>query len=295
MTRKNSRRTFLKTAAVAGAVGIVSTRGQAQESTFDLGGDTGGWIGRSPESIAEERNPTLELEPGETYEIVWENVDGARHNVVILGEGQERLVRTEIIAEEGATQSVEFEATEDMTEYLCEVHPETMIGDIEVGEADAEQEETPTETTTPEDGAETETTTEQETDEEETEVPEVREPQAVEEETPAVDSEVNEDAVAQFQGETTTEEGGTEVPEAREPEEAEQGMPEAAPEVRGEGFDPDQINVNVIVGGENETETEQGLRGRPSSGRSGLGALSVIGGLTSAGAFILARDGDDEE
>jgi plastocyanin len=257
----SSRRTFLKAAAVAGTLGVISTSGQAQATTIELGGDTGGWIGRSPESIAETRNPTLELEPGQTYEIVWENVDGARHNVVILSEGGERLVRSELIAQEGATQTVEFEATAEMSEYLCEAHPETMIGGIETAGEDAGQEatETPTEEET-----ETEDGTDEGQDGEETEVPEAREPQEAVEATPEADPEVPEQEF--------------------DPD-----------EIDVQEFDPDEIDVKVFINGtEVGNESEQESRWRPSSSQTDFGTLGAFGGLASVGAYLFSRDEGDE-
>lgn len=62
--------------------------------------------------------------------------------MIVDADGAE-LVRTDIMETEGETQSVEFEATEGMAEYYCEVHPESMRGSIEVGDGgatgDAEQ------------------------------------------------------------------------------------------------------------------------------------------------------------
>ncbi|WP_205254117.1 MULTISPECIES: BGTF surface domain-containing protein [Halostella] len=153
-----TRRTVLSVAAVGGPYAMFAGvhRSTDQESArIELGGETPGWVGRAPADIEGETNPTLTLTAGETYELVWENVDGAPHNVVIVdGEGSE-LVRSEIISEQGTTQTVEFTASEEMAEYYCEVHPNTMHGDVAVeaettaesavetseGETDEEEEE----------------------------------------------------------------------------------------------------------------------------------------------------------
>ncbi|MDZ7730889.1 MAG: plastocyanin/azurin family copper-binding protein [Natrialbaceae archaeon] len=77
--------------------------------------------------------PPLELEAGQTYEVTWENVDGEPHNFAILsGAGEQLRPGARYIEEQGATQTVEFEATGDMAEYYCEVHPDTMRGEISV-------------------------------------------------------------------------------------------------------------------------------------------------------------------
>ena len=127
------------TGAAAGLTAVASA--QEDETVLELDGDTPGWIGLSPEAIEGEENPTLELETGETYEVVWENVDGLPHNFAILSGDGEQLVRSDVIEGEGETQTVEFEVTEEMAEYYCEIHPDTMRGDIEL--VDAEPEEDP--------------------------------------------------------------------------------------------------------------------------------------------------------
>jgi glucose/arabinose dehydrogenase len=131
----SSRRTFLKATAAAGVlagVGGVATGQERQEFVF--GGETAGWMGREPSEIEGETNPTLQLEVGQEYAFTWENVDARPHNVAILdGEG-EALESTEIINEEGATQTLQFTATEEMAEYVCEVHPVSMRGSISFGD-----------------------------------------------------------------------------------------------------------------------------------------------------------------
>lgn len=155
-----SRRTVVKTTAAATT--LLATAGMgavtAQETTFRLGGEVGGWRGQSPSSIQGETNPTLDLEAGTEYTIVWENLDGAPHNVVIEDEDGNNLVQTEIMSNQGTTQSVTFTASEEMNEYYCGVHPQSMRGSVNVsGSAGTE---TPSETETP---AETETETPAET------------------------------------------------------------------------------------------------------------------------------------
>lgn len=160
-----SRRTVVKTAAMAtgllAGVGISDTIA-AQKTTFQLGGKVAGWQGRSPSAIKGQTNPTLALKPGKTYKIVWENVDGAPHNVVIEDANGNNLVRTKLIGRQGATQSVTFTASKKMAEYYCQVHPQSMRGNVRVNGAGSgetptpDPTETPTETATP---AETPTAT----------------------------------------------------------------------------------------------------------------------------------------
>ena len=140
MTRplsKTTRRTVLKIASATGAVvgfsGLSSAQGEAD---FELGGETPGWVGRVPGSTEGERNPTLEIVPGEEYELVWENLDGARHDFVIENRDGEVVLQTEIIAAEGETQTVTFTAEEDFAEYYCSVHPASMRGEFNVEDAE---------------------------------------------------------------------------------------------------------------------------------------------------------------
>ncbi|MDF9746976.1 PQQ-dependent sugar dehydrogenase [Natrinema salsiterrestre] len=137
-----SRRRVLQAAAAAGGIAALGgvTVGQDTE-TIELGGETSGWMGRSPSDIEGETNPTLELQEGTTYEITWENVDGAAHNIAILDSEGNELESTEIITGEGETQTLEFEATSEMAEYYCVVHPNTMRGSIELSSGGGGQQE----------------------------------------------------------------------------------------------------------------------------------------------------------
>ncbi|WP_225335347.1 family 16 glycoside hydrolase [Halomicrobium urmianum] len=102
------------------------------EEVCSIAGGTHLWVGVSPDSIAELTNPTLELTAGETYTVEWTNTDGEEHNFVIADADGTELVASDTIAEEGATQSVEFEATEEMATYYCGPHSESQSGSIEV-------------------------------------------------------------------------------------------------------------------------------------------------------------------
>jgi plastocyanin len=135
-----SRRTFLRAAGGAAAVaGTGVARGQEVAETYEFGGEVAGWEGRAPASIEGETNPTLNLEAGETYEFVWENLDGAPHNFVIRDAEENVLAETETMSEQGATRSVTATVEEAATTYVCTVHPNTMVGDVTFGAADGEQ------------------------------------------------------------------------------------------------------------------------------------------------------------
>ncbi|MEF8842362.1 MAG: plastocyanin/azurin family copper-binding protein [Haloarculaceae archaeon] len=150
-----ARRTVLAGIGAAGLAGAATVPANAQsevETEFRFGGSRAFWRGQAPESIEGVENPTLELEAGKRYRVVWENLDGEAHNWVIEDADGNNIVRTEIISEEGATQTVEFEATAAMASYYCEVHPTSMRGPVEVsgGTSDTSTPtETPAETPTP--------------------------------------------------------------------------------------------------------------------------------------------------
>lgn len=136
-----SRRLFLRLAAATGVVAGIGTTAFAQAGEITLNGEASGWVGTAPAEIEGETNPTLRLRAGETYTLTWTNADGAPHNVVIVDADGNALERTEILDQEGETQSLEFEATEEMATYYCEVHPDSMRGEITTDDATAETEE----------------------------------------------------------------------------------------------------------------------------------------------------------
>ncbi|OIB56513.1 PQQ-dependent sugar dehydrogenase [Natrialba sp. SSL1] len=135
----------MQATALASVSGFATTAlaQDGENNQIELLGRTSGWIGSSPDDIADERNPTLELVEGEEYTLIWENEDGAGHNFVIEDEeGEENFVETDVISGTGETQEVEFTAEEGMAEYYCAPHPQSMRGDIElVDEANGEEEE----------------------------------------------------------------------------------------------------------------------------------------------------------
>ncbi|WP_394342953.1 cupredoxin domain-containing protein [Natrinema altunense] len=104
------------------------------DTRIELDGQTPGWVGISPDSIADETNPTLILTEGETYEIGWPTGDGNQHNIAIYDENDEVVddLVTERVTEPGDDQWLEFEASSEMVTYICEVHPTSMVADIQV-------------------------------------------------------------------------------------------------------------------------------------------------------------------
>ncbi|MHC3439470.1 plastocyanin/azurin family copper-binding protein [Natrialbaceae archaeon A-gly3] len=135
----------MKTAAASTLAGLgaatVAVGQDALPEEIELGGQTSGWIGQSPEEIADERNPTLRLLEGQEYVLTWENLDGIGHNFIIEDEDGENIVETDIISGSGETQTVEFTATAEMHEYYCAPHPTSMRGDVEVVDDEPEPEE----------------------------------------------------------------------------------------------------------------------------------------------------------
>lgn len=99
-----------------------------------LEGFTENWLGVEPQPIEGEENPTLLLFDGQEYDLTWENMDGAPHNIVIWNDDDEVVedYQTEIMEEEGESQTLTIEVSEEMAQYVCEVHAGTMIGDIDV-------------------------------------------------------------------------------------------------------------------------------------------------------------------
>ncbi|MFC4551015.1 MULTISPECIES: twin-arginine translocation signal domain-containing protein [Halorussus] len=191
MTQNTSRRRFLKAAAATGAVAglnaTVLAQGQNEEYIL-LGGKTVGWQGfRLPgqATASASKNPTLNLQPGTTYTLLWRNMDGQPHNFAIqdsqgnnlpaletlsvdqssqawetlnqtsgnqtttnvslgnatggnqtqtqTGGDQQLANKTDIVSEQGAVQGVRFTASQKMDSYICLVHPNTMVGEIQVG------------------------------------------------------------------------------------------------------------------------------------------------------------------
>lgn len=144
-----ARRTVIKAAAVisAGSVGHAAAQeddengDQDVAETFELLGETGGWVGVSPDEIEEEQNPTLLMNEDEEYEVGWENGDGAAHNFAIEGEDNEVFIETDYVSSIGETASVTFTAEEEFDHYICHPHRKTMRGRIVFDESELEDAE----------------------------------------------------------------------------------------------------------------------------------------------------------
>ena len=124
----------MKVAGAGAVVGGFASFSLAQGEAIQLGGEVQAWQGQAPAEIEGESNPTLQLQAGTEYEVVWENLDGQPHDFVIRDENGERLVGTEIVSEQGATTSLTFTASEEMATYVCTVHPSSMRGEVQIGQ-----------------------------------------------------------------------------------------------------------------------------------------------------------------
>ncbi|WP_224268224.1 hypothetical protein [Haloprofundus salinisoli] len=100
------------------------------ENRIRLGARTDGWVGRAPDSIADQQNPNLSLVEGETYELIWENLDGNEHQLLIEDQSQTVLYTTDRASDQGSQQRITFEAREAMSTYYCRNHSSQMRGQV---------------------------------------------------------------------------------------------------------------------------------------------------------------------
>lgn len=114
MTRP-TRRDFVSAIGLFGLTGTTAAAGAQQgddgRNLIVLGGETEGWLGRSPPDIRGERNPTIEMRAGDRYELVWINRDGREHELIIADEAGEDLVETREAERTGAAVRTTFRAT----------------------------------------------------------------------------------------------------------------------------------------------------------------------------------------
>ncbi|MEY7848063.1 PKD domain-containing protein [Natrarchaeobius sp. A-rgal3] len=102
---------------------------------FYFEGRIAAWTGIEPEGIAGVDNPRLVLFEGEEYDFRWINEDGAVHNIAMHDENEDVVddYATEGMGDEGEEQTLEsVVASEEMVTYICEYHPTTQVGDLEV-------------------------------------------------------------------------------------------------------------------------------------------------------------------
>lgn len=77
----------------------------------------------------EQLNQTAEN--GTQMETTTTEMEGGGNETTTVSE-EDLVDSTENVAEEGAVQAVRFTASEEMATYICQVHPNTMVGDIEL-------------------------------------------------------------------------------------------------------------------------------------------------------------------
>lgn len=133
-----ARRELIQTTGVAAAtVGTIimatdDTKAQGVTQTYRFGGEVQGWQGRAPAEIEDSVNPSIELQAGNEHEFWFENIDGAPHNMTIQDAEGNTIVQSSLVTTEGGTGSVTFTATPQMVQYICTIHPTTMVGDVNV-------------------------------------------------------------------------------------------------------------------------------------------------------------------
>lgn len=110
-----------------------TTAGEDGPTTIILGGESSHWFGLAPPPIHGEENPTLALQAGRRYELVWINLDGEEHELIVEDANGQELEASESARRAGQTVRMTFTASEEMAEYYCEYHPEAMRGDVRLG------------------------------------------------------------------------------------------------------------------------------------------------------------------
>lgn len=131
------RRTVLKSLGAAGAVALAGCLGDDDEEEHDgfvidpgttvvLEGNPEYWEGAEPSAIDGEENPTLILDAGAEYTFEYVNIDNVPHDLIIADDGGNTVddLETEQVSDEGESASLNFEATEEMVEYYCSLHPQ---------------------------------------------------------------------------------------------------------------------------------------------------------------------------
>lgn len=71
------------------------------KKSFKLGRKVAGWQGRAPNAIDGKSTPTLQMTAGTTYEIIWENLDEKKHELIIESGSGEELAATEHASKKG--------------------------------------------------------------------------------------------------------------------------------------------------------------------------------------------------
>lgn len=95
-------------------------------TTIVLDGYSSHWEGVEPTDIEGVENPTLVLSEGEEYEMEWINADNIVHNLEIHdddGQPVNNLVTDDIQEEGQRSDPLQFTASAEMAEFICNFHP----------------------------------------------------------------------------------------------------------------------------------------------------------------------------
>lgn len=142
-TNRITRRRFLK--ATGGGTAVTLLAGCADDEPAEMDweavdefvfeGRVRAWTALEPDFIADEENPTIVLFEGQEYNFRWINMDGIIHNLEIR-DGNDEVVddyQSESVSEEGEEVPLDgVVATPEMTTYICQYHPTSQVGDIDV-------------------------------------------------------------------------------------------------------------------------------------------------------------------
>ncbi len=98
---------------------------------IQVAGYMDGWEGVEPEMIAGAVNPPIVLADGSEYTFSFENADGEPHSLELHAERDDVVHSTAVVEETGSGETLDFEATSDLEWYVCGVHNQVMVGQIE--------------------------------------------------------------------------------------------------------------------------------------------------------------------
>ncbi|QCC58926.1 plastocyanin/azurin family copper-binding protein [Natrinema thermotolerans] len=102
-------------------------------TTIELKSLAQSWEGVAPSKIEGVENPDLSLTEGETYTIEWVENEQGTHNLAVYDDSQSAVAGPTEKTSEPSDASVEFEASSDTVEYVCEPHYDIgMAGSIQL-------------------------------------------------------------------------------------------------------------------------------------------------------------------
>lgn len=132
------RRELLTAVGTSVTAGLTGCTGNGDDGTvtqeIELVARADGWEGVKPPEIEGERNPRITLVAGWKYLLTWENGDGNTHDIRIVTAADESILNSDDSRDRGQSVTVEFTASQEMSEYYCTYHPESMRGSIRITE-----------------------------------------------------------------------------------------------------------------------------------------------------------------